>query len=54
MIKIDKLYKAYRKFNINILIKNLENNVEFLIKVRIIIIETIISNTTIHKTQKDD
>jgi len=51
---IDKLYKAHRKFNVNILIEILEDNVDFLVKEGIINIETIIGDSTTCKTRKDD
>ena len=49
-----KLYYAYRKFKPKSILGIFENNTELLIKERIINLETIIGDSTVFKTRKDD
>ncbi|MHA1380754.1 MAG: hypothetical protein ACTSRG_20500, partial [Candidatus Helarchaeota archaeon] len=51
---IDKLYRAHLKFKAEFIQKSLENNAEFLIKEGIINLETIIGDSTVFRTRKDD
>jgi len=51
---LDKLYRAYRTFNVDNLEKILDSNVELLIKEGIINLDTLIGDSTTCRTRRDD